>query len=63
MLDLESKNQIKNNNICILRLGYVGLTIAVVFANSGLRVLGIEKIYLPYRNLIPERRIFYVEGI
>lgn len=30
-------------DICIVGLGYVGLTLATAFANKGLRVLGIEK--------------------
>lgn len=30
-------------DICIIGLGYVGLTLATAFANKGLRVLGVEK--------------------
>ncbi|WP_417451437.1 nucleotide sugar dehydrogenase [Kordiimonas sp.] len=30
-------------DICIVGLGYVGLTLAAAFANKGLRVLGVEK--------------------
>jgi len=33
----------KLNNVCIIGLGYVGLTLAVVLAESGFKVFGIEK--------------------
>lgn len=33
----------KINNICVIGLGYVGLTLAVTFAEKGYRVYGIEK--------------------
>ena len=31
-----------NNNICILGLGYVGLTLSATLADLGFRVIGVE---------------------
>ena len=38
----ENIKMYKNKHICILGLGYVGLTLAVTLADVGFKVLGVE---------------------
>ena len=33
----------KNKSICIIGLGFVGLTLATVMANGGFKIYGVEK--------------------
>ena len=33
----------KNRSICIIGLGFVGLTLATVMANGGFKIYGVEK--------------------
>jgi nucleotide sugar dehydrogenase len=63
MLELEAKNQNKDNSICIIGLGYVGLTLAVALADSGVRVFGIEKNLSTIQKLESGQAHFYEEGI
>ncbi len=60
---MESKNQIKVNSICIIGLGYVGLTLAVALADSGVKVFGIEKNLSTIHKLESGEAHFYEEGI
>ena len=41
----------KNYNVCIIGLGYVGLTLSNIMANRGFKVWGVEKNYEILKNL------------
>jgi UDP-N-acetyl-D-mannosaminuronic acid dehydrogenase len=53
----------KTSKVTIIGLGYVGLTLAVVLAESGFKVNGIEKKDEIYDSLIIGKSHFYEEGI
>lgn len=48
----------KYNSVCIVGLGFVGLTLAMVMANKGYKVYGVEKNKLILNNLKKKRDIF-----
>lgn len=50
-------------NICVIGLGYVGLTLAVTLAESGFRVCGIEKNESVLKELIKGRPHFHEENL
>ena len=49
--------------ICIIGLGYVGLTLSLTFTNSKISVLGIEKKILTLKKLKNGRAHFYEKGL
>jgi len=53
----------KIKNICVIGLGYVGLTLAVVLAEKGFRVLGVEKREEIINILKNGKSHFYEKGL
>ena len=47
-----------NNDICILGLGYVGLTLSATLADLGFRVIGVEIREKVLQDLKKENHIF-----
>ena len=37
------KNKPKKNSVCVIGLGFVGLTLAAIMSEAGFRVHGVEK--------------------
>ena len=61
----EEVNKSVNNNekICIIGLGYVGLTLAVTMANAGYLVHGVEVRQDVLDKLAKGKPTFYEEGL
>ncbi len=53
----------KNYNVCIIGLGYVGLTLSNIMANRGFKVWGVEKNYEILKNLKAKKSHFYEPGL
>ena len=51
------------NNIAIIGLGYVGLTLAISLAKAGFRVLGIERNKNNVKSLLDGKAHFYEENL
>ena len=51
------------NNIAIIGLGYVGLTLAISLAKVGFRVLGIERNKNNVKSLLNGKAHFYEENL
>jgi nucleotide sugar dehydrogenase len=52
-----------NNDVCIIGLGYVGLTLALTMANKGFKVTGIENNISILKNLHQKKSHFYEPNI
>ena len=59
---MNKKNQ-KYNSICIIGLGFVGLTLSIVMANRGFKIYGVEKNKVILENLKKKRGHFYEPGL
>lgn len=53
----------KNKTVCIIGLGFVGLTLSIVMANRGFRVYGVEKNKFILNSLKKKRGHFYEPGL
>ena len=53
----------KNKSVCIIGLGFVGLTLSMVMANRGFKVYGVEKNKLILSNLKKKKGHFYEPGM
>jgi UDP-N-acetyl-D-mannosaminuronic acid dehydrogenase len=52
-----------DNSVCIIGLGFVGLTLAVVMANKGFKVYGVEKNKSILNSLKKKQAHFYEPGL
>ena len=52
-----------DSSICIIGLGFVGLTLAVVMANKGFKIYGVEKNKSILNNLKKKQAHFYEPGL
>lgn len=57
------KTKIKDKKICIVGLGYVGLTLAAILLKRGFHVYGIEKNKNILNSLKGKKAHFYEPGI
>ena len=53
----------KNNNVCIIGLGFVGLTLANVMANRGFKIFGVEKNSQILKSLRMKKSHFHEPGL
>ena len=53
----------KNRSICIIGLGFVGLTLATVMANEGFKIYGVEKNKFILKKLKNKKGHFYEPGL
>ena len=53
----------KNNNVCIIGLGFVGLTLANVMANRGFKIFGVEKNSQILKSLKMKKSHFHEPGL
>ena len=53
----------KNKNVCIVGLGFVGLSLANVMANRGFKVFGVEKNSEIIKSLKLKKSHFYEPGL
>ena len=53
----------KNKSICIIGLGFVGLTLATVMANKGFKIYGVEKNKFILKKLKNKKGHFYEPGL
>ena len=57
------KNKMPKNSVCIIGLGFVGLTLAVIMAKKGFKVYGVEKNKFILEQLKHNKSHFYEPGI
>lgn len=57
------ENKIKNKKICLIGLGYVGLTMALVLAETGFDVIGYDKNKETIKKLTRKQSPFYEQHI
>ena len=53
----------KNSSVCIIGLGFVGLTLATIMAKKGFKVYGIEKKNYIKKIKIKKKVIFMSQGL
>ena len=53
----------KKKSVCIIGLGFVGLTLSTVMANRGFKIFGVEKNKLILNNLKQKKGHFYEPGL
>jgi UDP-N-acetyl-D-mannosaminuronic acid dehydrogenase len=63
MLVKNNKLNKKDAVVCVVGLGYVGLTLSIVMAERGLHVIGVDKDDEVFNNLSTGRSHFYERGI
>ena len=51
-------NSNNNNSVCVVGLGYVGLTLSTVMSNKGFKIFGVEKNLDIIKNLKKKNLIF-----
>ena len=52
-----------NKNVCVIGLGYVGLTLSNIMANKGFKIFGVEKNKYILKNLNKRKSHFYEPGL
>ena len=53
----------KNSSVCIIGLGFVGLTLATIMAKKGFKIYGIEKKKIILKRLKSKKSHFYEPGL
>jgi len=53
----------KNNSVCVIGLGYVGLTLSIAMSNRRFKVFGVEKKTKILKNLKKKKSHFYEPGL
>ncbi len=53
----------KNSSVCIIGLGFVGLTLAAIMAKKGFKIYGVEKKKFILKNLKSKKSHFYEPGL
>ena len=56
-------NSNNNNSVCVVGLGYVGLTLSTVMSNKGFKIFGVEKNLDIIKNLKKKKSHFYEPGL
>lgn len=61
--EVSSNQKLYNKQVCVIGMGYVGLTLALTFSDLGFKVVGIEKREKVIKNLEEGKAHFHESGL